>query len=265
MPDELLPELVELIAESGTKGLDKLVNEFYDRHNEVSKRQIEVKINEVAFKARGANNGPKVWCIRSGAALFLAPGVDAIVRDPPEDVVAAAPMKLPPPPMPSGSPAHGAPPLERASSSSGGDLKPSSSSSAKRKSADAGLAPKKRKRSESAAAGGGAPADGAPPEPPKKAASALKLFGKKMHKQIKAMYPDADKAQKVAYLKEMWRSLPPEEVEHYQEHEAKDRQRYDREYDEYLKAMESYAGGALPLAAEGGSAKRSSDAKRAVL
>ena len=78
-------------------------------------------------------------------------------------------------------------------------------------------------------------------KPPKKALSALKIFGKKMQKQIKAEMPDAPKSEMVDRLKSLWEELSEEDRRVYEEQARLDKVRYEEE----LKVFE----GAKPPAA----------------
>jgi hypothetical protein len=52
------------IVASGADGMTKIVLKFVDLHPSVSKRQVEIKINELAIKEKRATDTQKVWHIR---------------------------------------------------------------------------------------------------------------------------------------------------------------------------------------------------------
>jgi len=236
LPEALMPDLVETVARARGASLSAVVDDFAGRHNELEKAAVEAKIKEVAFQDRVPGVGEAVWCIRTTAELYLPVGATAVVRDPAEDVIPA--------------------PRQRPRSSS---PKP-----AKRKPVSEAGPPPKKKRSDSHAESSDSTAKSAVdalqikvPDPPKKSSSALKLFGRRMHPEIKAKYPHADKKWKVRHLRDLWESLDESERQKYRKLEDEDRARYDREYEEYRLKMKSIQ----EKAASGGHVK----AKRAVL
>ena len=64
VPDGLLPELCKMLKKAGPDGVGKVVNEFTAAHPELSKRQTEMKIAEVAVKEKKGEDLKQVWHIR---------------------------------------------------------------------------------------------------------------------------------------------------------------------------------------------------------
>lgn len=65
-PDDLLPDLVNLVAKSGSSGVTSIANEFISDHGQVcSKKSLSAKIEDVAKKERRKEDGDKrpVWYI----------------------------------------------------------------------------------------------------------------------------------------------------------------------------------------------------------
>jgi hypothetical protein len=52
VPDGYLPELCKLIAKAGMDGIQKVVIPFVAAHPSLAKRQVEMKISEIAIKER---------------------------------------------------------------------------------------------------------------------------------------------------------------------------------------------------------------------
>jgi len=60
VPSEFLPELCELIIAGGCEGIQKIIAAFTDSHPHVSKRQVEMKINEIGIKEKRPNDSKLV-------------------------------------------------------------------------------------------------------------------------------------------------------------------------------------------------------------
>jgi hypothetical protein len=71
LPEGLLPELCKMLKKAGPDGMSKVVNEFVANHPEVSKRQTELKIFEVAVKERQEDDTKQIWHIRTEFEQFL--------------------------------------------------------------------------------------------------------------------------------------------------------------------------------------------------
>jgi len=68
VPEELLPELALMLVRGGADGVTKIVSEFHGRYAKdgVSKRQTEMKINEIAIKEKREEDARPVWHLREG-------------------------------------------------------------------------------------------------------------------------------------------------------------------------------------------------------
>ncbi|CAM9745440.1 unnamed protein product [Chrysoparadoxa australica] len=64
VPAHLIPELTRLVARSGSKGLDRLVTEFVSSHTDISKRQVELRVQEIGFKEKRQGDTRESWYIR---------------------------------------------------------------------------------------------------------------------------------------------------------------------------------------------------------
>lgn len=76
MPDRLVGELARFACRSGSKGMDKVVTDFTAVHPEASKRQVEKKIQEVAYKEKRAGDVRDSWYIRPGFESLLDETLD---------------------------------------------------------------------------------------------------------------------------------------------------------------------------------------------
>ena len=74
VPDGVLPELCKLLVNSGMAGVNVLASRFSQGKKNMSKRQVEIKINELAVKEKMAGDTAKVWHIRPQFHYLL--GVD---------------------------------------------------------------------------------------------------------------------------------------------------------------------------------------------
>lgn len=68
VPEDLVPELALMLVRGGADGVTKIVSEFYGRYAKdgVSKRQTEMKINEIAVKEKREEDARPVWHLREG-------------------------------------------------------------------------------------------------------------------------------------------------------------------------------------------------------
>jgi hypothetical protein len=64
VPNELLPRLCKLLVESKTIGVGQVTKRFLEWYPSISKRQIELKIAELAVKEKTFEDVTKVWHIR---------------------------------------------------------------------------------------------------------------------------------------------------------------------------------------------------------
>mmetsp|Transcript_9123 Transcript_9123/g.8154 ORF Transcript_9123/g.8154 Transcript_9123/m.8154 type:complete len:1404 (-) Transcript_9123:63-4274(-) len=71
VPDEFLPELCKSIQAAKQDGIHKLVTQFLNNHPNISKRQVELKINEIAVKEKRAEDPYKVWHVKSEFERYL--------------------------------------------------------------------------------------------------------------------------------------------------------------------------------------------------
>jgi len=56
IPNSLLPELCRLVKEAGPDGVNKVIEKFVTNHPFAPKRQVEIKINEIAVKEKRTND-----------------------------------------------------------------------------------------------------------------------------------------------------------------------------------------------------------------
>jgi hypothetical protein len=59
------------LKKAGPDGMSKVVNEFVSAHPEVSKRQTELKIFEVAVKEKRSSDVKQIWHIRPDFEHYL--------------------------------------------------------------------------------------------------------------------------------------------------------------------------------------------------
>lgn len=64
VPDELVPELCVLIAEAGADGIQKITLPFTEKYPNISKRQCEMKISELAIKEKRGDDSKSIWHLR---------------------------------------------------------------------------------------------------------------------------------------------------------------------------------------------------------
>ncbi len=60
-----------LLTEAGPDGISKVVDRFVELHSTFSKRQVELKINELAVKEKQQSDACKVWHIRPEFQTYL--------------------------------------------------------------------------------------------------------------------------------------------------------------------------------------------------
>lgn len=60
-----------LLVASGPDGINKVIDRFIERFSDYSKRQVEIKINEVATKEKREEDNIKVWHIRPEFEYYL--------------------------------------------------------------------------------------------------------------------------------------------------------------------------------------------------
>ena len=209
VPDGLLPELCKMLKKAGPDGVNKVVNEFTAIHTELSKRQTEMKIAEVAVKEKKADDVKQVWHIRPEFQHYLT-----MENFHDEKAFAAA--------------------AAAASSSSAvpeKKVKTEKGTAAKEKTTSAAAAKRKRDEDdnddgERGGKGGSTPAG----KEPKKAKHAFGFFVKAKRSEAEAEIGDANKTEELKQLlKSMWNDLDPQARSKYEKMEQEDQQRYERE------------------------------------
>eukprot|EP00981_Chlorochromonas_danica_P005429 scaffold1091_cov164-Ochromonas_danica.AAC.52 len=75
VPEELYPELCRLLKASGPDGITKVVEKFIGLHPLFAKRQVELKIGEIAVKEKQGDDTCRVWHIRPEFQRYLEDGV----------------------------------------------------------------------------------------------------------------------------------------------------------------------------------------------
>lgn len=78
VPDYTLPELCRIIVDAGPDGVAKIVTTFIAKHNYVSKRQVEIKISEVAVKEKRGDDKYIVWHLKDEYLKYLKMNADEI-------------------------------------------------------------------------------------------------------------------------------------------------------------------------------------------
>ncbi len=64
VPNHLMPVLAAMVEAAQSTGMEKLVNRFVSKHPEVSKRQAEKKIQEIAVKKKLTGESMPHWSLR---------------------------------------------------------------------------------------------------------------------------------------------------------------------------------------------------------
>ncbi len=73
--------MVRLIVEAGGDGIAKIVEKFVELHPDVPKRQVEMKINEMAFKdKRGVDTKP-TWYLKSEFEKYASGGTSSVAQE----------------------------------------------------------------------------------------------------------------------------------------------------------------------------------------
>lgn len=70
IPNSLLPELCRLVKEAGPDGIAKVIEKFVINHPFAPKRQVEIKINEIAVKEKRTNDS-KLVCYNFYSISFI--------------------------------------------------------------------------------------------------------------------------------------------------------------------------------------------------
>jgi len=71
LPDNISSVLAKLLVSSGAMGISSVVSQFIAKHPTISKRQVEMKIAEVAIKEKHEGDNTKVWHIRPAHVYLL--------------------------------------------------------------------------------------------------------------------------------------------------------------------------------------------------
>lgn len=71
VPESLYPELCRLLKSAGPDGITKVVEKFVARHPVFAKRQVEIKIGELAVKEKKGDDACKVWHIKPEFVRYL--------------------------------------------------------------------------------------------------------------------------------------------------------------------------------------------------
>jgi hypothetical protein len=82
-----------MLVASGADGINKVVDKFIERFPNYSKRQVEIKINELALKEKRNDDSVKVWHIKPEFEFYL----HLEEKAPPASALAAPPSKKPGP------------------------------------------------------------------------------------------------------------------------------------------------------------------------
>lgn len=97
IPNSRLPELCRLIRDAGPEGVSRVVEKFSAIHPSYAKRQVEIKINELAIKEKRPNDTKQVWYILPQYEHYLAMEIDDAPAEAPsvERRVGAKPGRKP--------------------------------------------------------------------------------------------------------------------------------------------------------------------------
>jgi hypothetical protein len=87
-----------MLIASGPDGINKVIDKFIEKFSNYSKRQVEIKINEIAVKEKREDDNIKVWHIKPEFEYFLhmeekAPSPSAAPAAPPADRKKPGPKK----------------------------------------------------------------------------------------------------------------------------------------------------------------------------
>jgi len=69
--EELVPDLCRILIKAGPDGIVKVVSSFLQLHPSISKRQIELKVAEIAIKEKRPSDTTKIWHIRKEFEHYL--------------------------------------------------------------------------------------------------------------------------------------------------------------------------------------------------
>jgi len=218
IPDSALPDLCRIVSSAGSDGINKVVNTFMAMQGNVSKRQIEIKINEIAVKEKRPEDYYIVWHLRDEYAKYLKmtgeQAAAAIASETANKKRKAT----------DASPSADTTTKELASKSTtkGGNAEPKSGSK------DGGAQQKQKLD------------DGGPSsalKEPKRFKTAFGFFVKVMREKAeKQLGPNAEENALKNLLTDMWVNTNPQERKPYEKKEEEDRQRYDRELEAYEEA-----------------------------
>ncbi len=78
VPNHLMPVLASMVESAQSTGMEKLVNRFVCKHPEVSKRQAEKKIQEIAVKRKLPGESMPHWSLRPEFADLTKGGAGAV-------------------------------------------------------------------------------------------------------------------------------------------------------------------------------------------
>jgi len=230
VPEDLLPELCFLIDAHGPAGIQGIIHDFQTLHSEVSKRQIELKINELATKRKKDENDPNarvVWVINSEYEHLLKQysGGEA------EEMVKKRKLE---------GGGSSAPPRKRQKSAGAAAAATAAAAAAAAFSShnnDAGshASDKKRKRVED---------DGPIPSHIKKAKNAITLFMQDNRQRARDAVGGSDQEAIKSKIKEWWKELSADEKKPYHDKAQADQDRFEKEVSEWRKEQEGKAGSA---------------------
>lgn len=71
VPESLYPSLCKMLVASGPDGIHKVVDKFLEKFPQYSKRQVEIKINDLAVKEKRETDHLKVWHIKPEFEFYL--------------------------------------------------------------------------------------------------------------------------------------------------------------------------------------------------
>ncbi|GMI09136.1 hypothetical protein TrVE_jg12629 [Triparma verrucosa] len=203
-PDAHLSDLLSIVARAGPTGIKFLVEQFQKLHPEISKRQAELKINEVANREKRSGDRKAQWYVLESFAdkadentkILIKSGLSRAVIGP------ASKNQKPPSKAPS---------------------KVLSKAAAKPKKTAVAAKP----RADSLASTGSSPYIG--DAPPPKARSAFTHFCKATRASVKSSLPEGDRKDKGlvnSLLQSSFEKLDDAELRKWQEIEKKDEERY---------------------------------------
>jgi len=218
IPDSALPDLCRIVSSAGSDGINKVVNTFMAMQGNVSKRQIEIKINEIAVKEKRPEDYYIVWHLRDEYAKYLkmtgeqaAAAIASETANKKRKATDASP-----------SADTSTKELASKSTTKGGAAEPKSASK------DGGAQQKQKLD------------DGGPSsalKEPKRFKTAFGFFVKVMREKAeKQLGPNAEENALKNLLTDMWVNTNPQERKPYEKKEEEDRQRYDRELEAYEEA-----------------------------